>query len=1060
MKQELKNQLDLYGLKTSYIHIDELRKFKFDSGYVLNDKKELIGLAITNDKDIDKYINYSNFDKLQYLNLSDNPNLKDIKFETPVNDLVHLDLSNNALDVLQLPKNGFPKLKYFDVSNNNLETLELNGAYPRLKKLFIGNNKLKWIGLPKKLEQLEYLYLPNNKLNFIRRVVKLDENKKIDEIIFDEFSVNDKPDIIRNFKLPYLTNIKEIDLKNNQIQKVQFSNDCPKLERLDLRDNPIEDIMGLEKLFKDKEFYIYLSEDVLKKQSVFTEGKEEVWNNLNELFKRLKKEERVDLPVKVILLGNHASGKSHLVRLLKKGKYIVKSDKEKNPKNEEYIHSTHILKTYPYLINNELVANIYDFGGQDFYHGIYRMFMDSSCLYCFVWRKDKNIKEYGLEMFKNNDGSKPLEILNHPHQYWLEQINYIETSEKETKPKRTILIQSHIDIDQRKFINISDDDIERFNIIESIGLMLDPKGANLKEESSQIEEYGYLFDFFKQLLDNHIKKLRPIGFTSVKSLIKYFNDQIKNNPSKLEISIDDIKTEIKKNKVLKYYYISEVRTKHTELVRDLKVLHKTGHILYYPDKVGIMSKIWINPEGVIDKFRTLFKKDIVENGIVAYNHSLLKEIRASEMTLFQEMNLLFAHNPFEESKPKEYILPNYLPYFKSSPDFELMEFGVGEAILKIRFEYFIPFGLMSKLITYFGNNPDQKRFWRNAIIFTMKNNHNNRENVEKSISNLGKNSKNYKVSVRLDLLRNEFIFHVVHKDNKDILPNEVRKFRTYFFKVILRAYYDTGLSELNYFDEESFRIKKDDFTSENVTDNDLNRIPEDMYVSVDSTSNYLSVTELNELKIKDKFVLISSVFKDEPKGSNERIEKTTKVPGNAVLLRDFNEFSRFKLGKTLRIVISYSRDDKKELDRLVSHLQLLENSGKITLFYDRRMAPGKNFTSELKKRFNNADIIISLISPSWANSSYIMKYELPIALDRDGEEGFFHIPFLIKPTNYKEVVTFDKNGNKLIFADNNLLMDLDKARPLAASQYDYNEKDPYLKVSELISNLVKKANKN
>jgi len=349
----------------------------------------------------------------------------------------------------------------------------------------------------------------------------------------------------------------------------------------------------------------------------------------------------------------------------------------------------------------------------------------------------------------------------------------------------------------------------------------------------------------------------------------------------------------------------------------------------------------------------------------------------------------------------------------------------------IRFEKFVPFGMMSRIITFFGKRPDKKRFWRNAMFFTFY--------------------MQYKVLIKLNLLTNQFSFYLIHKDNKDTGNNIREKFRNFFFSVILNAYHYKDLSEKfkEYIGEKDYNLNNFKITDFISLETD---IPDDMYISMDG-ENFVSVKELNEEKMKGRYKIVSSRFVDK-KDDDNKLLKTTIVSGREIPLRDFNDYSRIDFGKTLRVVISYARDDKNELERLVSHLQLLENSGKITLFYDRRMAPGKNFTLELKKRFNNADIIISLISPSWAKSSYIMKYELPIALARDGEEGFFHIPFLIKPTNYKEVVTYDKDNNKIYFKENNVLTKLAKKERAPASRYKPEEEDMYLIVAKLVGKIV------
>ena len=1015
MSTELKKQLKRLGLETSYKSINELRKFSQGNGYVLNEGNELIGLAITNKHIQGKFTVYSNFNKLQYLNISGNLGLTEVVFESgaEMNDLTHLDLSHNGLTSIQLPENGFPKLKYFDVSNNKLEHLQLIGDYLSLYFLNLSANNLKWIEFPNKLISLQYVYASNNKLKGY--------NLTKSGIIRQSLE-NSAP-----FILPVLPIIKEIDLKNNQIQKIQFSNDCPKLERLDIRDNPLVEIEGMEPLFvAENRFYIYLSEDVLKRNNIFVDNYDEdiLWGALNKFFIRFQEEnkKRVKLPVKVLMLGNHSSGKSHLTQLLIKGEFSGK---------EHEIDSTHILKIEEYktVLNDEEehIATFYDFGGQDFYHGLYRIFMDSSCMYCFVWRYDKNIKEFTKEELASNE--PPKDILNYPPAFWLEQIKYIEGVDDGSIKKRTILTQSRIDETGRKFIGLTNKEFDDYHIIDSVGLMLDPQS----EEDN--DKYKFRFDFFKSLLDKTILAIRSTTFSSIYNLVNYFKNLKDNESDKLHVDIPRIKGDIHKYKELFFYRLG-TKTKDKQLREDLVNLHRTGFILYFPNKRNIQEKVWFAPEKVLNVLRDKFLKKHVNNGIIKYEEFKDLKIDKNLMALFEEMNLILAHKPDKKAKyPEEYIIPNYLPIYKNDDDYELLEFGMGEALFYIRFENFIPFGMMSQIITFFGKRPDKKRFWRNAMYFTF--------NLQ------------YKVLIKLNLLTNQFSFYLIHKDNKDTGNNVSEKFRNFFFAVVLNAYHNEDLSEIfkDYMEQENYDIKA--FNLENFVSFETD-IPGDMYISMDG-ENFVSVKELNEEKMKGRYKIVSSKFVDKKDGDNKLL-KTTKVSGKEIPLRDFNDYSSIDFGRKLRVVISYDRKERDELHKLLLHLGQMVRSKKIDIFYDNDLTPGKLFRPELEKKFKNADIIISLISPLWANSDFILENELPIALKRSEEAKFRHIPLLIKPTNYKEV----KIENYELKEDELKKYNFVKYnRMISASNPSEFNDDPYLffanKIRKVINELTNKA---
>lgn len=299
----------------------------------------------------------------------------------------------------------------------------------------------------------------------------------------------------------------------------------------------------------------------------------------------------------------------------------------------------------------------------------------------------------------------------------------------------------------------------------------------------------------------------------------------------------------------------------------------------------------------------------------------------------------------------------------------------------------------------------------------------------------------------------------MQKDNLELTSNELKRFRQYFFKVILRVYYNTELHGLDYFNVDSYNIIKDEIiiNKENKTeyvpkDEDLQCIPDDMFVSVNKSNDYISVQYLNDKEIIDQFKTISKSFEDD--GTSNLLKDIKKINKNEVSLKEYSIFSRYKLGKTIKIVFSYFRKERAELVKLLDHLRPMERSGKIEIFYDANLTPGKEFKPELEHKFKSADIIISMITPKWANSDFILSHELPIALNRANDDGFRHLPLLIKPTNYKQIKIKQGDLTEKDLKKFNLVKD-----DVILAANESHLIDPYLEISNIIIKTIEELSK-
>ena len=131
----------------------------------------------------------------------------------------------------------------------------------------------------------------------------------------------------------------------------------------------------------------------------------DIWNSLEILrnyFKLEDAEKKIEIKTipKIMLVGNHNSGKSTFLNFFLNNKFDKK------------LQSTHILNIQKYEKENTTKAIFYDFGGQDYYHGIYKTFMTNEALNLIFWKEDSNNNNLG-------DDSTGGFTQNFNREYWI-----------------------------------------------------------------------------------------------------------------------------------------------------------------------------------------------------------------------------------------------------------------------------------------------------------------------------------------------------------------------------------------------------------------------------------------------------------------------------------------------------------------------------------------------------------------------------------------------------------------------------------------------------------------
>ncbi|HYV47227.1 MAG TPA: COR domain-containing protein [Myxococcaceae bacterium] len=103
----------------------------------------------------------------------------------------------------------------------------------------------------------------------------------------------------------------------------------------------------------------------------------------------------------------------------------------------------------------------------------------------------------------------------------------------------------------------------------------------------------------------------------------------------------------------------------------------------------------------------------------------------------------------------------------------------------------------------------------------------------------------------------------------------------------------------------------------------------------------------------------------------------------------------------VQVFISYSHKDEVFRNELETHLTLLQRQGLISMWTDRRIAPGDDWETSIDERIATADIVLLLVSADFLASDYCYRQEMSRALRRHEAGEARVIPIIIRDVAWK-----------------------------------------------------------
>ena len=509
------------------------------------------------------------------------------------------------------------------------------------------------------VKAVEYLglsgFLLNNEGKTVLRLAIIEQDidnllqicklEKLESLILRTTKISDITGIEK------LQNIEYLDLSDNNINDISLLKKLNKLFWIDFWNNQINDISVIKTLFAKENFDYNFDDNFLKYPpvEVIELGKEAI----NEYFEHAEKGTSILKEAKLIVIGEAGAGKTTFAKRVQKANAPM-------PKPNETTLGVEVNKwffggDYKYLdydsndYNTGYFTKIWDFGGQDIYHGTHQFFYSNKSLYVLLsdTREQKTDFNYWLNTVEQLTGDdSPLIIILNKKQKHIWQID-----EPGLKRRFGNIIRNVVAVD----LSNSSELPQLQNIIKEqilnlshIGYTLPKSWINIRSELSKLNDKFISYERLRDICKNH----------------GIINPKLVEIISKLFANIGIIT-----------HFSEDFSSLKDIIFLDANWLTKTVYLLLNHDVVKT-KKGRIN----LDEIKTIWQNDEIYFEINKFIELLMK------------FSLIYKING-----SNNYIVPEHLPMVQP---YDNWQFNNDKDNYQFRylFDNYMPKGLMAKLI--------------------------------------------------------------------------------------------------------------------------------------------------------------------------------------------------------------------------------------------------------------------------------------------------------------------------------------------------------------------------
>jgi len=833
-------------------------------------------------------------------------------------------------------------LRSLTLGENNLSDISPLGAMTGLTTLSLFENLIRDIEPLRTLTALRMLSLNYNaveNLEPLRTLINLEELHLAGNVIH---SVE---------PLSALKRLERVNLSFNEVRFIRPLLELPHLKEARVNRNPIEDC-PLELAY---------SGDVERMRAYFSTMSRSA-TAVVELEAPGPAVPTLYREVKLILVGNATAGKTTLSRLLRGLNTRSKEETTHGIQVSEWLVETAelegIFPNIPDLL--PLRVNIWDFGGQEYYHGTHQIFLDSNAVYLLLWDAEHN-RNGMLDTNMVSSGQEQVASMEHFHyRYWLDNIRLYASGALTGEKPPILLVQNKIDLLPGGVWEWVDAELmRRFEVSTPAAI-----SARLARNTAKTaKRYRNLYEVFKEDLLHQLylkaqknagNEQLPTSWIAVRAFLQELRGGTPNpdNPfapvlqEQAWISLEDFRRACRSVQ-------ADLRNEEIEA------------LAFYLDRIGAVvwlqeqnEHVYIDPGALTAKMYTVLNSSVRKQEGRFHTEDVRKVLKSETdmlLRLMENWEIIFAGE-----KNGDWVAPQYLSEVHPMADlFDIALAGLQDDFFMFQMPLFYYRKAMRRLILRYGARKGilKKAYWRSGLLCATEP-YNTRLFI-KGLHEAGSDTAHLMLCVEKNKLDTELW--------KQTLLTDV-------LKMVLRP----GVRR---------------------------RAPEAAWAH-NVAALRAEAEKLDEVSIAlsapdSEFVPIPHLIK----AAQRKVSALLTPKGKLLRLREFapllNGLQMSPPAPT--VFISYSHDDLAMRKRLETHLGALRRRSNTMVWTDSEIKPGQLWEEEIRSYLGSADIVVLLISASFISSGFIWEKELLPALQRHQRGECRVLPVLLSPCDWEEL---------------------------------------------------------